>query len=183
MARAMEFDYLHNMRFHVVASEAYVPLNAVAQAGFSGCTVPEMTVEVVDYKEGQFLYTRKYPGHVTFNDVTLSRGVARKDTSFWNWIRNVVEGTDEYRTEVMIKHFHRSDTLPGPSKAPAELLKLDTPVRTYKLFNALPTRHKFSSDLDASDSGVSIMELDLAYEHASYVDTSGDQISITPGPG
>jgi len=171
MARAQSFDYLHNMRFHVSAVENYVPLNTInAQAGFSACTIPEATIEAVEYKEGQFLYTRKYPGHVTFGDVTMSRGVARKDAAFWEWIRTVIEGTGEYRTELLIKHFHRADTLPGPSAPPAENLNLQAAAKIYKLWQAFPTRHKLSSDLDATDSGVSIMELDVAYEHCEMIE-------------
>lgn len=171
MARGQAFDYLHNMRFHVAAVENYVPINTVnPQAGFSSVTVPEATVESVEYKEGQFLYTRKYPGHVTFNDVTMMRGVARIDSGFWQWMRTVIEGTGEYRTELLIKHFHRSDTLPGPSTPPAENLNLQVPAKIYKLWQAFPVRHKFSSDLDATDSAVSIMELDVAYEHCEYLE-------------
>jgi phage tail-like protein len=171
MARGQALDYLHNMRFSVAAVENYVPLNTInAQAGFSACTTPEATIEVVEYKEGQFLYVRKYPGQVTYNDITMSRGVARTDSSFWQWLRTVIEGTGEYRTELLIKHFHRSDTLPGPSDPPAENLNLQVPAKIYKLWQALPVRHKFSSDLDATDSGVSIMELDVAYEHCELIE-------------
>lgn len=166
MARAQALDYLHNMRFHVSAVENFIPLNTTnAQAGFSAVTIPEASVEAVEYREGQFLYTRKYPGHVTFNNITMSRGVARKDASFWEWMRTVIEGTAEYRTELLIKHFHRADTLPGASQPPAENLNLTAPAKTYKVWQAFPVRHKMSSDLDATDSSVSIAELDIAYEH------------------
>lgn len=179
MARAQALDYLNNMRFHVRAVDNTIqgligaPTNNSPQAGFSACTTPEATVETVEYKEGQFLYTRKYPGHTTFNDVTLSRGIARKDTTFWKWIQMVIEGTKgEYRTELEILHFHRVDTMPGVTAPPAENILLDVPAKIYRLWQSLPVRHKFSSDLDATDSAVSIAELDIAYEHCEEVEPS-----------
>lgn len=184
MARPASSDYLHSMRFHVSTTatpgtpgdvtQTAPAGSGMAEAGFSACTTPEATVEAVEYKEGQFLYTRKYPGHVTYNDVTLSRGVAQTDTGFWRWLRAVVEGGADYRQHVTIKHFHRSDVLPGSHSPPAELLNLVKPTRQYQLFEAFPARHKFSSDLDATDSAISIQELDLSYEHAAILDSAGN---------
>ena len=62
------------------------------EAGFSAVTTPEATVEAVEYKEGTMIYTRKFPGNPTQSDITLSRGVARQDSTFWDWLRVVVEG-------------------------------------------------------------------------------------------
>lgn len=189
MARSQQFDLLHNMRFHVTTSAtAGTPgdINTAAagtgapEAGFSACTTPEATVEAVEYKEGQYLYTRKYPGHVTYNNVTLSRGVARVDTGFWRWIQAVIEGTAEYRQEVTIKHYNRIDVLPGPTSPPAENLLVPTakPSRQYKLYQAFPMRHKFSSDLDGTDSAVSVMELEVGYEHCSLLDADGNVVGV-----
>jgi phage tail-like protein len=195
MARAQATDYLHNMRFQVETSaptgapgditSAAVP-GSGPEAGFSACTIPEATIEAVEYKEGQFLYIRKYPGNVTFGDVTLSRGVALVEGGFWLWIATVINGVAEYRMDVTIKHYHRTNVtpttanpvLPGIQNPPVDLL-LDSgpmavpPARQYRLYNAFPSRHKFASDLDATDSAVSIMELDLAYEYCSLLDSTG----------
>ncbi len=190
MARAQASDYLHNMRFQVETSAptgshgditSQVGAGNGPEAGFSACTTPEATVEAVEYKEGQFLYTRKYPGNVTFGDVTLSRGVAIIDGGFWLWIATVIMGTSEYRMDVTIKHYHRTTVLPGITNPPSEFL-LDSgpnaaaPSRQYRLYNAFPGRHKFASDLDATDSAVSIMELDLAYEYCQLLDQAGNVV-------
>jgi phage tail-like protein len=185
VARSVALDFLHNMRFHVStdaptgdAGDISTGGQGSPEAGFTACTVPEATVESVEYKEGQYLYTRKYPGHVTYADVTLSRGVARTESGFWRWIRTVIEGTGEYRRTVMIKHYHREDVLPGATLNPQENLLIPTaqPARVYSLFEAYPARHKFSSDLDGTDSAVSIMELDIAYEFCLLTDAAGNQI-------
>jgi phage tail-like protein len=201
VARSQSTDYLHNMRFQVETSAPTgVPGDITSQAapgsgpeaGFSNCSIPEATVEAVEYKEGQFLYTRKYPGNVTFGDVTLSRGVALVEGGFWLWIATVIMGTAEYRMDVTIKHYHRTNVttttvdsvLPGIQNPPTDLL-LDSgvnavpPARQYRLYNAFPGRHKFASDLDATDSAVSIMELDLAYESCSLLDFQGNVVGAT----
>jgi phage tail-like protein len=178
MARAVKLDYLHNMRFHVTAIGVggIRPLEVngpEAEAGFSAVTTPEATVEAVEYKEGQFLFTRKYPGHVTYGDVTMSRGIAKLDTQFYSWIDTVIMGTGEYRVDLSILHYHRDEALPGVHSAglrDVTLLKAAAAAKTYYLYNALPVRCKLSSDLDATDSGVSIMELDVAYETAELRD-------------
>jgi phage tail-like protein len=189
-ARSQISDYVHSMRFQVETSAApgtpgditsIVSAGNGPEAGFSACTVPEMTVEAVDYKEGQFLYIRKYPGNVTFNECTLSRGVAMVDTGFWLWISTVINGTAEYRQDVQIKHYHRVNVLPGITNPPSEFL-LDSgpnappPARTYQLFNAFPSRHKLAADLDATDSAVSIQELDLTYEYVVLLNAQGDVV-------
>jgi phage tail-like protein len=191
MARSQVTDFLHNMRFQVETSAAtgspgditsVVQAGNGPEAGFSGCTVPEMTVEAVEYKEGQFLYIRKYPGNATFADVTLSRGVAIVESGFWAWIATVVMGTGEYRMDVTIKHYQRTSVLPGITNPPSEFL-LDSgpnaaaPSWQYRLYNAFPARHKFAADLDGTDSAVSIMELDLAYEYCQKLDSNGNVVS------
>ena len=174
MARAQAFDYLHNMRFHVSAGDQYIPLSTGnAQAGFSAVTIPEASVETVEYREGQYLYTRKYPGHVTFNNITMSRGVAVKDTTLWEWMSTVIRGDAEYRTELQIKHYHRADTLPGATTPAAENLNLTVPAKTYTVHQAFPVRCKPSSDLDATDSAVSISELEIAYEYMDMLSSGG----------
>jgi len=180
MARALNTDYLHSMRYHVVLNPGSTvnPLIDFAapgrpDAGFSNVTTPEATVEAVEYKEGTMVYTQKYPGNPTMSDITLSRGVARADSSFWQWIKIAMEGAPsgsaeaEYRADVDIKHFHRETALQQtqPAVGNQEGLNVDFPARTYHIKQAFPIRHKVAGDLDATASEISIMELDLAFEH------------------
>jgi phage tail-like protein len=175
MARAVAQDFLHSMRFHVSVSAAAgagsdVTLGSDGDkpAGFAQCSLPEASVEVVEYREGTWIYNIKQPGNPTVNDVSLSRGVTTGDSTFWHWLLTVIEGSGEYRADVTIKQFHRQNSLirakGSDSNQTALDLKNATPARTYTLKNAFPTRHKVASDLDATSSEISIMELDLAYE-------------------
>jgi phage tail-like protein len=180
MARAQITDYLQSMRFFANVTNAggatRLNLNtgttggSTPQAGFSTCSTPEATVESVDYKEGEWVYTRKFPGNPSMGDITMERGVTRGDSSFWDWLRVVIEGSGEYRADIDILHFHRDNALSRPfptTGAVPNLTNLDLqfPARVYHVHEAFPTRHKVAADLDATASEVSIMSLDIAYEN------------------
>ena len=181
MARPVATDFLHNMRFQVVVADptrASLSPDGRSEAGFNQCTTPEATVEAVEYKEGTFIYTRKYPGNPTMTDISLMRGVARGDSTFWDWVRRVIEGSGEYRADVDIKHYHREDALTRPRNtdgAEANLTSIDTetPARTYHVKEAFPIRHKVAGDLDGTASEISIMEMDLSYEHFEVEEHAG----------
>lgn len=156
MARAQKEDFLHSFRFHVRVSDGGVNLLGTPDAGFSAVSSPELTLEMVEYREGQFTYTRKQPGIPTVAEITMSRGVTTTNTQFWKWIKRAAEG-GEYRADLQILHFQRT-ALDGAT------VNTDLPGRTYEVHQAVPMRHKVASDLDATASEVSIQELDVAYE-------------------
>lgn len=176
MARQVFEDFLHSMRFHVTAEAIgnFVPLQmeGYPDAGFSAVTTPELTVESVEYKEGTMIYPQKYPGNPTVTDLTFSRGVTRRDSSFWSWIRGVAEGTGggNYRATLSIKQFHREKALPRefPGVGISNQTQIDfkeAPARIYHCYECFPIRHKVSADMDATSSEISIMELDCAMEY------------------
>jgi phage tail-like protein len=153
MGRAVADDYLHAMKYHIVpeADTAFLP----AEAGFNSVTTPEMSVELAEYKEGTWTYTQKYAGNPTVSDITLSRGVARADTAFFDWITSAVKGL-EYRLNFTIRHYHRDQGTNFLQEAGA---------REYEVFQAIPIRNKIAGDLDAATSDISIQELDVACEY------------------
>lgn len=175
MARSMNTDYLQSMRFHVVISGNTATLDwgtkigagAHSTAGFNTVTVPELSIESVEYREGRWNYSRKMPGVPSMGgDISMTRGVVRKDTDFWDWAHIVAEGSGEYRADLDIYHYHRDNALTrGLSYTQNQtLLQLDKPAKIYKVRDAFPTRCKPAGDMDASSSEVSISELDCAYE-------------------
>ena len=171
----MSTDPLMNFRFHVdatgVGGVQKLAVPGRPQAGFVSCTVPAPTNEVAVYKEGNFVYERKYPGPPKYNEVTLSRGVIRNEGVFWNWMLQVMEGSGEYRADVAIKHFHRDTSLLGvepvrPAGTPNfTQLNFDNPAFIYHLFEAFPTSTKISGDLNSTDNNVSMTEMTLAFEY------------------
>lgn len=180
MARAQATDPLHNFRFHARAiavdglgDDPLQPGGAgqgftvgdTAEAGFQACTSPEYTVEAAEYREGLKTYTEKYPGIPTTNDVTFSRGVARFDTAFYDWVTAAIEGR-EYRSDVTYFHAQREGRS-HPFNATDDFAN-DVSKR-YILRNAFPVRVKIAGDMDASTSDVSLSEVDIAWENFDVV--------------
>lgn len=175
MARPVSSDFIHSMRFQValdggaIAAGITLSPSGRAEAGFSNVSTPEATMESVEYREGTFVYTRKYPGTPSMNDITMSRGVARLDSTFWDWMRRCIEGSGDYRADLLINHFHRDTALNRTTPVTDFVNKTEidtvTPARTYHVKQAFPMRHKVAADLDATASDISIMELDLSYEY------------------
>lgn len=169
MARAQKEDFLHSSRFWVATADAsqgrlQVPTNRADIAGFNACSLPEVSVDSAEYREGHRIYTVKQPGNPTVSAVSLSRGVTRGDSSFWRWLKAVIEG-GEYREDLNIFSFHR-DALPATGGGSTTRIDVRTavPARTTQLKECYPSRHKFGSDHDATASEISIMELDIECE-------------------
>jgi phage tail-like protein len=182
MARPKAQDFLHNFRFHVrvdgVGAAGDIAADTkgdVPSAGFNAVTTPEASHDAVEYREGHFIYTQKYVGMPTISDITMSRGVALADGTFWTWMKDVIEGNSEYRATLNIFHFHRDSKPATSSTAPVTKQAIasnsdDPGLIEYKCHEAFPIRHKVSSDLDATASEVSIQELDLAIEYFEVID-------------
>lgn len=176
MARAMATDPLHAFRFHVRATEVagldgdplqpstsidgFRGVGEEAEAGFQAVTVPELSVEAAEYREGLKTYTQKYPGIPTTTELTLTRGVARADTAFLEWVKAAVEG-GEYRTDLIIYHALREGRS-HPFQADVDFGTANS--KSYKVREAFPTRVKLAGDLDASTSDVSLAEVEVAFE-------------------
>lgn len=101
-----------------------LPVAAFSEAG--GLTSDG---DVVDYRTGVDipLTARKLPGLRKFGPITLKRGVV-KDSSLWDWYRNIVTGNvdrrngsvilmDEQRNDVLRWHFEGAwpNKIEGPS--------------------------------------------------------------------
>jgi phage tail-like protein len=195
MARAQSTDFLQNFRFHVrTLATGGTPTNwtpidfnrpdsggttgipsATGSAGFQSVSIPDTSIDAVEYREGTYKYTKKFAGVPTIGDVSLMRGVVPTDTVFYDWMIRAVAG-GEYRADIEIMQFARGNmantTNPGENTAvPSE------GARSYKCYECLPTRAKAAGDLDATSSEVAMAECDFALEY--YTVTVGP---TTPTP-
>jgi hypothetical protein len=169
----MTSDYMQGFRYHVVAypvSGSDDPLQpsiksnvgkhgagTAAQAGFQSVTVPELSVEASEYREGIFKWTEKYPGVPTVSDISLIRGVVKEDTAFHRMVMDSIEGI-EYRCKVEIYQYHRSemtDELGNVGVAGSRV------IRCHECF---ATRAKPNGDLDSTAGDISLSEIDLCME-------------------
>ena len=163
MARAMVSDPFHALRFAVAVTPAG-SLNpfGLPTAGFNSVTLPTQTQELAEYKEGNMLYRRKYPGDTTFDAVTLSRGVTVVGNEFWNWL-NQTARNGEYRVDMEIRHFHRDDITDENDFSQV------TPSRTIKCFECLPSSTKVGSDMDSMTSDISLQEITVEIERFEII--------------
>lgn len=167
MPRAAVDDLMQAFRFHVVAFKAdgTNPLqfsrpgdyDGGGEAGFQSVTQPELTVEPVEYREGTMQWTVKMPGPPTVSDCTLMRGIAKADTTFYDWVRDSVDG-DEYRCDVTIYHYQRTEM------GSATQSEVSDDFRRIECYNCIPTRAKPGGDFDSMSGEVSLAEVDFALE-------------------
>ena len=162
MARAQSTDFYHVFKFQMKIGTAGRAGASDIVGGFTNVTVPEVSTENVEYKEGIWLYRRKYPGDPTFSDITATQGVVKGNTAFFDWIFAAYTG-NEYRVDLQILQFHREDVtgLFDYSNASAS--------RIYNCFECLPSRVKPSSDFDSQSSEVALAELDIQIERMEIV--------------
>jgi len=164
MARASTNDLLQNFRFHVKAARAGDDVDILpftnpedGEAGFQSVTIPEVSADAVEYREGTDTWTRKYPGPPTVGSGSLMRGVAKEDTVFWEWMLNMINATEEFRCDLTIHHFSRDES-PDVGGAAS---------RYYVCYNCFPTRVKPAADLDSTSGDVSVAELDFELERVA----------------
>lgn len=189
MPRPAASDPLHAFRFHArsvnppsisgAGSDILQPdgtefgyhIGDGVEAGFNSITMPEITVEHAEYREGIRVYTMKFPGVPTIAEITLNRGVARYDTAFFNWVLAAIEG-NEYRSDIVVYHVqrpadeHTADTSKGPN---IDVTGEGIISKQYNLYECSPARVKIAGDLDASTSDVSLAELDVSFERFDIV--------------
>jgi hypothetical protein len=87
-------------------------------------------------------------------DVQLSKGIFKRDSDFFNWVLKVVNGGQEYRTELVLQEFHITD----------EFGINGTPSRVTRLRECWGKQAKPTSDKDATSSNVSIQTLVISVE-------------------
>ena len=151
MARSITTDPYHNFRFHVV-DPAGGNLDPVA--GFTQASMPDVTVDAQEYREGVFKFTQKYPGIPTVSEVQLMKGIFKKESDFFRWILKTINGGEDYRSDLVVQQYHISDEF-GIAGAPSRIMRLK---------ECFPTVVKPTSDLDATGSEVSIEEITLVVE-------------------
>jgi phage tail-like protein len=169
MARAQNTDYMQGFRFHAVAldDESLLEFSAQeglpgGQAGFQSVTIPDISTDAVEYREGTMTWTRKQPGPPTVGEATLSRGICIRDTKFFDWMYTKVIGGKEYRTDILIYHYHRSEQQLAAAGGPANA------TRKYILHECFPSMAKLAGDLEATSGDISLAEITLVCEEITY---------------
>jgi len=133
-----------------------VDLGSGVELGFQGMEGLSATVEPYEFRDGSSsaFHKEKRPGLVSYDPVTLKKGMFMSDTALYKWFDTVRGGTWDMRNvTIKLKDEQGSD------------------VFTWTLKNAFPTKCTPTS-LDANDADeVAIEELELTYQ--SWEVTSG----------
>jgi len=119
------------------------------EAGFQECSEIGMTVDVIEYRNGNEKEhnVRKLPGLTRVSDVTLKRGIIGS-LELYDWLDQIRNGdAAAYRTVLI--HLQNEDR--------SEV------VQTWKLLRARIVKH-VSGPLNAKGNDVALEEITLAYE-------------------
>lgn len=183
MARIASQDKLQNFRFHVrlVDRQPYTEsLTTVGgvEAGFKSVTLPQITMETTNYREGISTYAQKFGGPPTVETISMMRGTAIGDTAFIDWIFAKAEGR-EYRSDMVIYHMPitalRRDSGGAGRINTTGALPDGWEARSlqYYCYDCQPTRVKIGSDLDADSGDVSVTELEVDLEKFEVIQPTG----------
>jgi phage tail-like protein len=141
MATGQRNDPYRNFRYRV-------EIDGIQQAGFSDATVPDTTVDVVDYREGNEpapATVRKLPGLTKYGNLTLKWGIT-DSMDLYNWHKEVTQGKIERKNLSVIVLDEE-----GNDKS------------RWNFFQAWPTKYD-APDLSAKGTDVSIEMLEIVHE-------------------
>ena len=153
-------------KFHLIDVSLSVPPVFLPIFGFSEITAPELNIQYKEIKEGNFEYPRKVFDRATVNNITLRRGAILQDSDYWEWTDNYLRGNREKKNLVLIQSTNISARLSseGFLGVPQVSELLNVAGRAWVLRNCSPGRYKAAGDFNATESAISIMELDVVYE-------------------
>lgn len=131
-------DPIRNFRYKVSVGGA--------EAGFSEVTGFEISIDTIEYREGDDPTTPyKLPGLSKYSNITLKHGVT-DDMELYNWIKDCVEGNVERKVVTIIA-----------------LGEDGSPLATWEIVEAWPVKYT-APDFNATGSEVAIESMELAHE-------------------
>ena len=126
-------------------------------AGISKVTGLKRTTEVVEHREGGDPSTsRKSPGRVKYEAITLERGVTH-DSEFEGWANKVWYQGNGLGQEMSLKDFRRDLLIELYNEA-------GQPVLRYKVYRCWVSEYQALPDLDANANAVAIEHIKIENE-------------------
>jgi len=147
---ARRFDPYKNFKFRLKWDGRYV-------AGICKCSPLKRSTEVVEHREGGDPSTsRKSPGRVKYEAITLERGVTH-DVDFEQWANKVWNFGSGMGSEVSLSDFRKDVILDLFNEAGQKVI-------SYQLFRCWVSEFQALPDLDANANAVAIQTLKLETE-------------------
>jgi len=132
-----------------------VEISGIQIASFSEATIPDSTVETVDYREGTDpTYKRSFSGLTTYGKLSLKKGIT-DSMDLYNWHQLVAQ---------------KGSTAQGAQKN-VSLILLDgggVPKARWNVINAWPSKYE-STGLNATSSDVMVETFELTLQYMTRV--------------
>lgn len=146
---AFPFAFSIKMALSAIMSGTFV--------GFSQVTIPEVTIETRDVKEGCWPFVHKVlTGFVTTSEATFTWGVLPVNYDMTLWVKQAIWGRGAPRRDIIVLHTRQDKRIPQ---------------RMILLQGCIPTGWKPASDFDANSGDVSLEELTLDVHEVSVIPT------------
>lgn len=215
MARSVRTDYAQNYMFRAtVVDDSTGPFGLTVPqslpqaftmlgnfASFSKVSIPSVTLETEEFKEGNWPFRRRVITAASVDTVTMERGVTMIDSDFWTWASAALNGLTP-RKSILINLMHRTqEPALGPTQQAARQrsttltgsvgvngfslatasIRPAIPIiaKAWVLHDAIPVRVKPASDLDAMSADISIAEIEI---HANWIEQKRPEFMPTAGP-
>lgn len=139
----------------------YTDPKRLMYAGFSECSTPDLSFDVVEYKDGTDPYPRKVnSGNATLGDVTLSKGRKSANDTMNRWALRMAQG-GAVLMDLWIIHFDLNLIPSGVSLSnPTE--EMERYAIRHKVFGAMPQTYKGDGDLSGSGGDIAMEEITLS---------------------
>jgi len=132
-----------------------VEISGIQVASFSEATIPDITVETTEYREGTDpTYKRSFSGLTTYGKLTLKKGLT-DSMDLYNWFAQVAQ---------------KGSTFKGAQKN-ISLILIDTTGSAkarWDVINAWPSKYE-STGLNASTSDVMVETFELTIQYMTRV--------------
>lgn len=168
-SRSIVTDPYQTHRFQIFDSEGFLSVTTPT-GGFNLVSIPELNIDMGEYREGFWVYARKFPIRPHFTQLSLHKGIFQNDSRLYQLARAAAEG-QRYRTDIRILQFHRSDVSGTINYATA------IPSREIRAYNCVCVRYRPSTDFDSLSSDVAVEEMDLDPEYVRLFQ-NGQEVSI-----
>lgn len=116
--------------------------------GFTEVSGLNVETEVIEYRHGASpdYSKQKMPGMMSYENITLKRGVFKGDNEYYEWLKTLQLNTAE-RRDILISLLNEEHE----------------PVMVWKVRNAFPVKIE-SPELNAEGNEVAIESLEIAHE-------------------
>lgn len=146
------YDPYKNFKFLVYFGDGSNPVAGVSKVG-----ALRRTTEVISHREGGApSSTRKSPGQVEYEAITLERGVTH-DPDFENWAQKVWTYGNAVGKERSLKDFRKDIRI-------VMLNEAGQPAIAYNVYRCWVSEYEALPDLDASGNSVAIQSIKLENE-------------------